>query len=101
MTIATLSEQVYPFVLIERAPVIHAFLLKKKPDVSMSETKVGTWLEECFGSSFNLRNEDEHEIQPTQGPLPKSTRCNVHYDENEKIDAETTKIAYRKKPTCA
>jgi hypothetical protein len=42
MTIATLSEQVYPFVLIERAPVIHAFLLKKKPDVSMSETKVGT-----------------------------------------------------------
>ena len=32
-------------------------------DVSMCETNRGTWLKECFGSSFNLRSEDEIEIQ--------------------------------------
>ena len=31
-------------------------------DVSVSETNRGTWLKEGFGSSFNLRSEDEIEI---------------------------------------
>ena len=31
-------------------------------DVSVCETNRGTWLKEGFGSSFNLRSEDEIEI---------------------------------------
>ena len=36
-------------------------------DVSVCETNRGTRLKEGFGSSFNLRSEDEIEIQSTQG----------------------------------
>ena len=31
-------------------------------DVSVCETNRGTWIKEGFGSSFNLRSEDEIEI---------------------------------------
>ena len=35
-------------------------------DVRVCETNSDTWLKEGFGSSFNLRSEDENEIQSTQ-----------------------------------
>jgi hypothetical protein len=37
----------------------------KIEDVSVCETNRGTLLKEGFGSSFNLRSEDEIEIQST------------------------------------
>ena len=36
--------------------------LNRLSDVSVCETNRGTWLKEGFGSSFNLRSEDEIEI---------------------------------------
>ena len=61
---AALEKQQYKTSSVEMTfgELARAYLAVHMSDVSVCETNRGTWLKEGFGSSFNLRSEDEIEI---------------------------------------